>query len=362
MIWRSLLTGRFWKVDSVLFRVNQIIACFILGCSLTASLLPAQSPPTEIIPPIGVIEFYGLRKVSEAQVREVLGVKEGDQPPSSTSAIEKRLEKIPGVLQARVGRGCCHAGKATLSVGIQEEAAPRLDFRTPPQSDIALPQEVVEDYENFGEAMMEAVFRGDAGEDFSEGHSLADNPAVRAVQERFIVHAERHLKRLREVLRDSADAQQRAIAAIVMGYAFDKRAVLDDLQSAVRDSDKSVRNNAMRSLAAIAAFAQRQPELGIEISPTGFIEMLNSIIMTDRGKAMMVLSSLTEDRDPAVLQQLRERALPSLVEMARFKSTGLAIMAYVILGRMAGLSDEEIGEAWSSGERESVITQVLKSR
>ena len=357
---RSSLTGRFWTVHPVLFKVNQAMICFTLGCSLTASLLHAQSPPTDMIPPIGVIDFYGLRKVSEAQVREVLGVKEGDQPPSSTSVIEKRLEEIPGVLQARVGWGCCHAGKATLSVGIQEEAAPRFDFRTPPQSDIALPLEVVENYEEYIEAMMESVFRGDAGEDFSEGHSLADNPAVRAVQERFIVHAERHLKRLREVLRDSADAQQRAIAAIVIGYAPDKRTVLDDLQGAMRDSNESVRNNAMRSLGAIATFAQLQPELGIEISPTGFIEMLNSVLMTDRGKAMMVLSSLTEDRDPDVLQQLRERALPSLVEMARFKNAGPAIMAYVILGRVAGLSDKEIGEAWSSGERESIITQVLE--
>jgi len=341
---------------------RQIGAYFVLGCSLTASLLLAQSPPADLIPPIGVIDFYGLRKVSEAQVREVLGVKEGDHPPSSTSAIVKRLEKIPGVLQARLDRGCCHAGKATLYVGIQEEAAPRFDFRTPSQLDIALPQKVVEDYENFEEAMMEAVFKGDAGEDYSQGHSLAHNPAVRAVQERFIVHAERHLKRLREVLRDSADAQQRAIAATVIGYAPDKRAVLDDLQGAVRDSDGSVRTNAMRSIGTIAMLAQRQPELGIEISPTGFIEMLNSLVWTDRNKALMVLRSLTEGRDPGVLRQLREHSLPSLVEVARFKSAGHALPAYLILGRMAGLSDKEIEEAWSSGERESVITQVLESR
>ena len=346
----------------MLFRVNQIIACFVLGCSLTASLLLAQSPPTDTIPPIGVIDFYGLRKVSEAQVREVLAVKEGDRPPSSTSAIEKRLEEIPGVLQARLNVNCCNAGKARLYSGIQEQVAPQFDFRTPPQSDFALPQEVVEDYEDFEEAMKEAVRQGDSKEDYSQGHSRADNPAVRAVQKRFIVHAKRHLERIREVLGDSTDAQQRAIAATVIGYAPDKRTVLDDLQSAMRDSDADVRNNAVRSIGTIAAFAQRQPELGIEISPTGFIEMLNSLIWTDRNKAMMVLWSLTERRDPGVLQQLREQALPSLVEVARFKSAGHALPAYVILGRMAGLSDKEIEEAWSSGERESVITQLLKAQ
>ncbi|MDA2935315.1 HEAT repeat domain-containing protein, partial [Acidobacteria bacterium AH-259-D05] len=251
---------------------------------------------------------------------------------------------------------------AGLYVGIQEQVARHFDFRTPPQSDIALPQEVVEDHENFREAFMEAVFRGAAGEDWSEGHSLADNPGARAFQERFLVYAERHLERLREVLRDSADAEQRAIAATVIGYAPDKRAVLDALQSATRDFDWSVRNNAMRSLGIIAILAGRQPELGIEISPTGFIEMLNSLLWTDRNKALSVLWSLTEGRDPGVLRQLREQALPSLVEVARFKNAGHALPAYLILGRMAGLSDKEIEEAWSSGERESVITQVLKSR
>ena len=334
-----------------------MVSRFILCSVLTTPFLLAQ------IPPIGIIDFYGLRKVSEAQVREVLGIKEGDLLPPSTSesVIEARLEAIPGVKQARLGLVCCDAGKAILYVGIQEEAGPHFDFHTPPQSDTALPQEIVKDYESFVDAWMEAVRKGDNREDRSQGHSLSEDPAVRVFQERFIVYAERHLDRLREVLHDSADAQARAMAATVMGYAPDKRAVVDDLQSAMRDSNESVRNNAVRSLGTIAVLAQRQPELEIKISPTWFIEMLNSLIWTDRNKALFVLSSLTEDRDAGVLQQIRERALPSLVEMARWKSTGHAFMAYILLGRVVGLSEKEIQEAWSKGERERVIAQALKS-
>ena len=347
--------------------MNRMVTRFILCCFLTTSFLFAQMPP------IGIIDFYGMQKVSEAQVREVLGIKEGDPLPFQSSASESaisalksaivaRVEAVPGVRRAWVVFDCCHAGKFTLYVGIQEEAGPHFEFHTPPQSDITLPQEIVEDYENLDDAVREAVLKGDAREDSSQGHSLMHNPTARAVQERFIVYAEQRLERIRDVLHHSADAKQRAIAATVIGYAHDKSMVLDDLQGAVRDSNEDVRNDAMRSLALIAMLAQRQPELGIEISPTWFIEMLNSLIFNDRNKAMAILWSLRESRDKEVLQQLREQALPSLVEMARWKKADHAFMAYMLLGRVAGFSEKEIRETWSKGERERVIAQALKSQ
>ena len=70
------------------------------------------------------------------------------------------LEEIPGVLRARLELVCCDAGKSILYVGIQEEAGPHFEVQTPPQSDIALPEEIVKDYENFSEAWMEAVLKG----------------------------------------------------------------------------------------------------------------------------------------------------------------------------------------------------------
>ena len=80
-----------------------------------------------------------------------------------------------------------------------------------------------------------AVLKGDAGDDLSQGHSLMKNSEARAVQERFLILAKRHLEILRTVLRSSVDGNQRAIAANVLGYVSDKRSVLDDLLYAVRD-------------------------------------------------------------------------------------------------------------------------------
>src|SRR5437016_12893976 len=124
---------------------------------------------------------------------------------------------------------------------------------------------------------------------------MAD-PACHALQVRFEVIAEQQLPVLREVLRNSSDDEHRAMAAYIVGYAPKKRDVVDDLQQAVQDPDDSVRNNAMRALGAIAALAAKDPDLGIRISPTWFIEMLNSIVWSDRNKAVMALLNLTESR------------------------------------------------------------------
>lgn len=313
-------------------------------------------------PRVGIVDFYGLREVREQKVREALGVKEGDPLPASKSDVEERLESVAGVVRARLEAVCCDAGKAILYVGIEEKGAPHFDFRTPPAGEAALPREVIDAYEEFLTLLETAARIGDTGEDLSRGHALSYNSRLRGVQERFLILAEEHEQALREVLRNSADEGQRATAAHLLGYAPVKRRVADDLQAAMQDSGDSVRNNAMRALIAFAALAGKDPEQGIRVSPTWFIEMLNSIIWTDRNKAAMALAGLTEKRDPNVLAQIRERALPSLIEMARWKSLGHALPAFLILGRLAGASETEIESAWTKGEREAVIGRLQSGK
>ena len=325
---------------------------------LSAATAAAQTPR------IGTIDYYGLRTVSEDAVRSVLSVEVGDPKPSESerSAIESRLMQIPGVVAARLQTICCGEGvRLRLYVGIAEDSTTLLEFHPPPQSEVTLPEEIVASHADFSRALEKAVRAGNTGDDFSQGHSLMSDPAGRAVQERFLIYAEEHLEILREVLRSSSDPQQRAIAAQVIGYAPEKYAVVDDLVYAVQDPDDDVRNNAARALGAIAALAQREPGLGIRIPATPFVEMLNSLSWSDRNKATMVLVALTEGGTADVLQRLRERALDALVEMARWKSEGHAFSAYVLLSRVAGLSDQEMFEAWSTGERERFIEKAVES-
>src|SRR5262249_61924500 len=141
--------------------------------------------------------------------------------------------------------------------------------------------------------------------------------AVRSIQQRFIPMARTHYALLRDVLRTSASAEHRAVAAFVVGYAPNKPQVAQDLVFASSDPDQLVRNNAMRCLWAIATLANRKPELNIYFPADPFISLLNSIVSSDRNKALAVLYVLTEMRQPTILARLRDEARPVLLQMAR---------------------------------------------
>jgi hypothetical protein len=321
-----------------------------------ASLAWAQPPQ------IGVIDFYGRSSVKESDLRNALGVKEGDPLPKSKGDVEERLEAVDKVVRANLEAACCEDGKAILYVGIEEKGAPHFEYNGPPAELLKLPQAVHDEYVAFLSAVGLAVRSGNTSEDLSQGHSLMNEAACRAHQEKFLVLAEEHLAQIRKVLRGSVDEEQRAIAAYVIGYAPDKKAVIDDLQYALRDPDDTVRNNAMRALGAIGVLAARRPELEIQILPTWFIEALYSLIWSDRFTAANILVTLTERRDELTIRNTRERALPALLEMANWKHLPHALPAFILLGRIEGLPENEIQAMWAKGERQALLDRLKKKR
>ncbi|HEX8846989.1 MAG TPA: hypothetical protein VF791_20265 [Pyrinomonadaceae bacterium] len=310
-------------------------------------------------PQIGLIDFYGLRSLSEQRARAALQIKEGDAPPESLKEARARLEALPNVEAARLKSVCCEEGKRILYVGISEKGAPTLRFRRAPQGSARLPAEMLQAGKALEDAAARAVQKGDAGEDDSQGHALYNNTEARAIQQRFIAFAARDLKLLRTVLRESGAAPHRALAAEIIAYAANKGDVVKDLVYGMSDPDEDVRNNSMRALAIIAGFARNAPAQHIKVPIRPFVEMLNSIEWSDRNKSAFALYMLTGKRDAAILSTLRKRALQSLVEMSRWKSSGHAQLPFFILGRVGNLSEEEIWKAWMSGNRESVIERVL---
>ena len=165
-----------------------------------------------------------------------------------------------------------------------------------------------------------------------------------------------------EFLRESSDAQHRTLAAEIIAYYKDKSSIVADLVEATKDVDGSIRNNAMRALGVIAGYAQEaHPERKIKVPFEPFVAMLNSLEWTDRNKSAMALEELTVKRDAKLLKLLCEKAVPALVEMARWKNDGHAGTSFFILGRVGGLSDDEIGQSWMRGKREDLITKVQRN-
>jgi len=321
-------------------------------------LVPAAAAQA---PLVGDINFYGLRKTAGDRILSALELKTGSILPPSKGAMEERIEEISGVVQARVEAVCCDGASVTLFIGIEEKGAPHFDYRAVPAGSAALPQELMDTYHDFLAAVGRAAQAGNTAEDLTAGHGLMAEPTARALQEKMAAFAAEHVDLLREELRTGSEPEERAVAAIVIGYAPSKLAVINDLQYALQDPDEAVRANAVRSLKAIAVLAQKQPQLGIKIQPTWFVEMLNSIVLSDRVQSADALVVLTDNGDPSALDLMRERALGSLVEMARWKTLRYALPAFLLVGRIVGMKDAEIQSGWEKGDRETVIKKALAS-
>jgi hypothetical protein len=86
---------------------------------------------------------------------------------------------------------------------------------------------------------------------------------------------------------------------------------------------------------------------------------MNSVVWSDRFHASQALAEITETRDPETLALLRSRALPSVIEMARWHDLKHALPSFILAGRLAGLDDKQIKQAWVSDGREAVLKAAL---
>ena len=282
----------------------------------------------------------------------------GDPLPKSKGDVEERLEKDGTIVRARLEAACCEDGKAILYVGVEERGQPSFDYRQAPGGPQELPEPIVDAYVKFFGSLRDAMAKGEAGEDLSAGHSLMEHPETRAAQEAFIPIAAENLALLKKIARESGSPENRAMAVYILGYAPDKKLIADELQFALQDPEDAVRNHALRGLTALAVYAAKNPEVGLRISPTWFVQMLNSIVWTDRHNATMALITLTEGRDQKTLELIRERAEAALIEMARWKHLPHALPAYILLGRANGFEESALQESWKKGEREAIIAEI----
>ncbi len=337
--------------------MRRILALPLCVCS-AAWCAGAQMPRT------GDIDFYGLHKVTAAEILSTTGIQTGGPLPPSKGDLEDRLEQMSGVIQARVTAVCCEGDRAALFIGIEERGAPHAAFRSDPSGEASLPQDLLDHYQQFLTAVARAAVHGNTAEDLTAGHSKMDDPTARAFQAGFVEFAKTHLDALRNALHNGSDPDVRAAAAAVIGYGPKTQAVVDELQFALDDPEPAVRSNAIRALAAFIVYAQKNPAVGLKIQPTWFVELLHSVELGDREESSKALVLLTEREgqskmSEAALDLLRERALPDLAEMARWPTLRYALPPFLLMGRMAGLPDSETQDRWAKGDREAVIEKGL---
>ena len=156
---------------------------------------------------------------------------------------------------------------------------------------------------------------------------------------------------MRAVLASSEDAEQRTVAAYILGYARQSKRQVAALVRAGHDADESVRNTAIRALGVLGQFNR----LHARVPAAGFIAMLSSESWTDRNEAGLLLETLTRRRDPQLLRELRSRVLDSLIEMARWRNPGHANFARLLLGRIAGIEESRLQQLVKSEQVDQII-------
>jgi hypothetical protein len=331
-------------------------------CSLLALALCWAARAEDITPRIGVIEVYGARKVSVQKIKSALGANAGGALPSREAA-EDRIDKISGVVASRVEAVCCEQQNLLVYVGVEERDAPHIEYHPEPTLKLTLPVELSGNYQTFLDQVAASIRARNADEDLTNGYSLMADPVCRQLQQSFLPFVNRDLATIDKVLRESDNPEQRAAAAYLLQYGprdpRSSKLIVNALQYALQDPEDIVRENAMRSLHAVAVGAKLHPDQEIRIEPTWFIELMNSVIWSDRRNASLALVNLTDDRNPDTLALLRQRALFSVIEMARWHDLEHALPGFILAGRLAGLTEQQIKDAWLSGDREKVLEQAM---
>ena len=324
---------------------------FIIPLLLT-QLAFAQTPT------IGGIELFGAPAAIIEKVRQSLEIKIGDPIPKSKVELEDQIATAGNIARASVTAICCVQSKAILYIGIQEKEGEGFELREEPAGTAELPPKIVEAFTDFMNSLTGIMKTGVMNDDLSQGHSLAKDPKVRSFQLRFVTLASPNQGVLEDVLKNSASPEQRAIAAYVLGYSSNKKQVIEALRLGMIDPDEGVRGNAVRSLAAIAFFAQKNPRAGIAVDANWFVAMLRSPSLADREKAATTLVNLSDQWQAHILEPVRKNAVAAITEMARWPSLEHALPAYILLGRIAGIDEKRLKGLWTAGQRETVITEA----
>ena len=313
---------------------------------------------------IGSIDFYGYDGFNLEQIRSALPLHVGDSFPGpfeTVESIQKAVVSVIGRPPTDVSSVCCDAqGNYMIYIGLPGASIKHTEYNPVPKGNTRFPPEIVELYERTMDALSASVLKGTAREDTSKGYALSTTePALRTKQLAVRAYATQHEKLIRAVLDSSSEARQRIVAAYLLGYTRQSRQQIAYLVRATLDVDDTVRNNATRALAVLA---ESSPKIAARIPAGGFIRMLSSGSWTDRNKVAWVLTSLTSSRDPKLLAQLRSEALVALSEMARWRNSGHAYYARLLLARIAGIEEERARQLANADNVDEIMKTLRLDR
>jgi hypothetical protein len=326
-------------------------------CRRSVLILFALSLPALARDRIAYIEFFGYKGIDIEAVRKALPFHEGDAADGPTQETIKHLahdtvQRVTGRDATDVTVTCCaNDGDVAVFIGLPGASSRAFTLNPAPKQDLALSAEMNALNRAMEDAEFASVQKGMAQEDGAPGYRLLKDPSARAAEFRVRHYALQHEDELVRVLESSARTDQRRIAADALGYGERSARQIAALVRAARDPDGDVRNNAVRALGEILrAGASASPRIQADT----FIDMVCSGLWTDRNKSVWLLWPLTNARDPQLLERLKLRAGDALMEMARWRASGWAFPARIVLARIAGIPEDR-AQALADGPAQAFL-------
>jgi hypothetical protein len=341
-----------------------IVSVFMLFCST----MRAQDIDMDHHPfPIGEINYFGYGALPLERIRAAIPWHIGDTLTFATyskEAVDEAVKSAIGKPPTDVNIVCCDSSqRLEIFIGLPGNTSRPLQTDFVPSGQTHLDSRGLRLYQQEQPLLEQAVARGTAAEDDSQGYMLSKDPALRSINiaMRSYAIATGRESELEHVLLTSSEPNDRRAAATLLGYVQRSKAQVNALSKAIQDPDSEVRNNAVRALEVLAAATvssgQQTPS---NLYP--FISLLYSGSWTDRNKASLFLMRATSSRNPEMLHQLRSQALEPLVEGGSWTNVpGHSTPFLVILGRIGELSDKKLGDLLKRGDASAIIAAARQS-
>jgi hypothetical protein len=333
----------------------------VLTCCALLFAHPAcpQSPDMEHHPfAIGEINYFGYGDLPLQMIRAAVPWHTGDTLTLATFSrkpVEDAIQSAIGKPPTDVNVTCCDpSGHLELYIGLPGSTSHTVPTSPAPSANTHLDPRAMALYEQGEPLLMQAVARGAAGEDDSQGYMLSNDPALKAVNLAMRSYAIGRESELKKVLQTAKDPKDRRAAAALLGYVRSSNTQAEALSQAINDPDDEVRNNAVRALYVLsAATATDRPKIDVE----PLIHLLYSGSWTDRNKASLLLLRMTDARNPEVLDSLRKEALAPLIEGGSWVDVpGHSTPFLLILGRIGGIPDQKLQDLIKSGNKDAIIS------
>ncbi|MGC4055004.1 MAG: hypothetical protein QM757_39690 [Paludibaculum sp.] len=326
--------------------VRQLVSFTLLSCAVQA-----QSPRVRI----GAIEFFGSSGHDLASLRAALPVAEGSDV--NAQDMNDLLTRIRSTAKAAdVALVCCDRRSPeeswTIFIGWPDGPGDGFRHAAAPHGRLKLPADGLGLARSSWAIWQEAQAAGMS--DTVKPSSDLDIK-LRATELSIRQYTMRHGDELRRVLRGSDDPQQRSIAAHFLSYGRRSKALVGALVAACHDPEEGVRDNATRSLMVLLRTDMR---VAAWVPASEMVAMLHSGHWSDRQRAAILLLNLSEEQNPKLLSEIRARAWPMLLEMARWRGADQAGPARQLLGRAGGLDEPRLQALLRGGNVDALLEAV----